>query len=151
MAARPLKRGRSRTTRRKPPRAPSHSPSPSPHAPPPLQTRQLTARVSHLLDSYLESTLGADVQKSPPVTPAQTEPHASDTQLPFASLRAPAAVDHFKLFKDSQPGVIGRRHRDKRRRLPHSDSSSDEEDAQHMQRLRSVVVSAPLPPPRTHV
>ncbi|KAI0564599.1 GATA zinc finger domain containing protein [Gracilaria domingensis] len=148
----PLKRGRSRTTRRKPPRVPSHSPSPSPHAaPPPPQTRQLTARVAHLLDSYLESTLGADVDKSPPVTPSHPEQHASPTQIPFASLRAPAAVEHFRLFKDSQPGVIGRRHRDKRRRLPDSDSSSDEEDAQRMQRLRSVVVSAPLPPPRAHV
>ena len=97
--------------------------------------------MAQLLDSYLEKTLGGveDEEK------VKKENGENGADVPYASLRSPAAVEHFRLFRDSRPGRIGLA--SKRRRLPdveegEEESSSDEE---RLERVRSVVVDAPAP------
>lgn len=137
----------------------------------PVAAASVQNRVAKLLESYLEKTLGVpssnadarqDKKNTSPATDTPSEP--TDSPIPPTnpdSQQADAAA-HFRLFADSTPGTLhvsaeraSRRVRKKLRAeggepsAPpvDSDSSTEEDGENHMERLRSVVVS--VQPPST--
>ena len=111
VSAPPHKRGRSRHAHSKPPRAPSLSPVQRKHHDP------VSGRVAKLLDNYLETTLGQEDSSE-----------EVDETIPFASIDSEAAVEGFRLFQDSTPGVIGRNQQQPQLQVQSNVSNGDAKD-----------------------
>lgn len=72
---------------------------------------------------------------------------------PQASLHSKMAIEHFRLFHDSRPGLIGANTLKQQNKtiLPrqNSDSSGESDEDEHMIRVKSVVLDGPPKPIRS--